>query len=457
MTNKKRPKILLVPYPAQGHVTPIINLASVLARQSFKPVIVTTEFIHRSISHQIGSGTEISLIGIPDEIEEGSPRDFFAVERAMENIMPKYLEKLVEKSRKEEEDGGGVIACFVVDLLASWAIKVGCQCGIPVAGFWPAMVETYHLIKAIPDMIRTGFISNTGIPQCQGPMFAKSEEPSLSSEDLPWLIGTSAERQSRFNFWTRTLDRSRSLEWLLVTSYPDNYCDKTKQLKLINTNDVCDDYPQILPAGFTHDDHRSRNVSFLEEDHSCLDWLDKQKDGSVLYISFGSWVSPIEETKVKRLALALEALTQPFIWVLGANWRNGLPAGYIEKVSQFGQIVSWAPQLKVLQHKAVRYYLTHCGWNSTLEAIQCQKRMLCYPLAGDQFLNCKYVVQVWRVGIRLNGFEYQDLETGIQKLMKEETMDKRLVEMKERMMGKEARFRMMNNVATFTNSILKNL
>lgn len=296
----------------------------------------------------------------------------------------------------------------------------------------------------------------TGVPQCQGPMFLKSVEPSLCSEDLPWLIGTLAERQARFNFWTRTLDRSKSLQWLLVISYPNHYRDKNKQLKLINTNNV-DDYPRILPVGFANDDQRTKNISFLEEDHSCLDWLDKQKDGSALYISFGSWVRPIEETKVKSLALALEALTQPFIWVLGANWRNGLPAGYIKKVSRFGQIVSWAPQLKVLQHKAVRYYLTHCGWNSTVEAIQCQKRMLCYPLAGDQFLNCKYIVQVWRVGIRLSGFEFQDLETGIKNLTKDDTIDKSLVEMKERMMGKEARFRMMSNVATFTNSIPKKL
>ncbi|KAK1393424.1 UDP-glycosyltransferase 82A1 [Heracleum sosnowskyi] len=294
----------------------------------------------------------------------------------------------------------------------------------------------------------------TGIPQCQGPMFLKSVEPSIFSEDLPWLIGTLAERQARFKFWTRTLDRSKSLQCLLVISYPNHYRDKNKQLKLINTKNVCDDYPRILPVGCTYEDERT---SFWKEDHSCLNWLDKQNDGSVLYISFGSWVSPIEETKVKTLALALEALAQPFIWVLGANWRNGLPAGYIKKVSRFGQIVSWAPQLKVLQHKAVRYYLTHCGWNSTVEAIQCQKRMLCYPLAGDQFLNCKYIVQVWRLGIRLSGFEYQDLETGIRNLMKDDTIDKRLGEMKERMMGKEARFRLMNNVATFTDSVLKKL
>lgn len=297
----------------------------------------------------------------------------------------------------------------------------------------------------------------TGMAQCQGPMLLKTIEHSLSSEDLPWLIGTSAERQARFNFWTRTLNRSKCLQWLLVISYPNHSGDTNQQRKLIKTNDVCDGCPQILPVGFSNDEGRSKNVSFWEEDHSCLDWLNKQNDGSVLYISFGSWVSPIEETKVKSLALALEALAQPFIWVLGAKWRSGLPAEYIKKVSPYGQIVSWAPQLKVLQHKAVKYYLTHCGWNSTLEAIQCQKRMLCYPLAGDQFLNCRYIVEVWRVGIRLSGLEFQDLETGMKNLMKDNTLDKRLVEVSERIMGKEARSRMMNNITAFTDFILEHV
>ena len=178
-----------------------------------------------------------------------------------------------------------------------------------------------------------------GIPRCQGPMLLKSVEPSISSDDLPWLIGTSAQRQARFNFWNRTMDRSRSLRWLLVFTYPNHYCNNNKQPKLINTNDESDDHPQILPIGFPTDDRRTKHVSFWEEDHSCLDWLDKQNHGSVLYISFGSWVSPIEETKVKSLALALEALARPFLWVLGANWCQGLPTGYIKTVSQFGQIV----------------------------------------------------------------------------------------------------------------------
>lgn len=448
----------MVPYPAQGHVTPMLKLASGLASRGFEPVLVTPEFIHRSIAPQIGGRSEISCTKIPDELDEGIRRDFFAIEMAMENNMPVHLERIVQKLVDED---GGRVACFVVDLLASWAIKVGCDRGIPVAGFWPGMLEAYHLITAIPDMIQTGIISETGIPQYQGPVFFKSLKPMLSTEDLPWLIGTSVERKSRFKFWTKTLDRSKALQWLLVNSYPDHDEDddddeiKTQQMIMQVTNyDSQGDSPHILPVGPLSNDYaRMKNASFWEEDVSCLDWLGKHKDGCVVYISFGSWVSPIEEGKVKSLALALEASMRPFIWVLGCNWRQGLPSGYMERVWKRGKIVSWAPQMEVLQHKAVGCYLTHCGWNSTMEAIQCRKRMLCYPVAGDQFLNCAYIVKVWRIGVKLSVFGQRDLEDGIERVMEDDEMSNRLMRLNERVMGKEANSRMMDNLATFTDFV----
>jgi len=161
MGNMKRiqtPKIILVPYPAQGHVTPLLKLASAFLDHGFEPVMVTPEFIHRRIISNIDPKSNISCISIPDGLEMDMPRDFFANEKAMEINMPSHLEGLV---RKFNEDGE-VVACMIVDLLASWAIEVGHRCGVPVAGFWPAMLATYQLIAAIPDMVRTGLISETG-------------------------------------------------------------------------------------------------------------------------------------------------------------------------------------------------------------------------------------------------------------------------------------------------------
>lgn len=162
MGNKKcikTPKIILIPYPAQGHVTPMLKLALAFINHGFEPVMITPEFIHRKIMSNIDPKANISFMSLPDGMEADVPRDFFAIEKAMEDYMPFYLEVLV---RKLAEDGGGSVVCMVVDLLASWAIDVGHRCGVPVAGFWPAMLATYHLIAAIPDIIRTGLISDNG-------------------------------------------------------------------------------------------------------------------------------------------------------------------------------------------------------------------------------------------------------------------------------------------------------
>ncbi|KAB5519142.1 hypothetical protein DKX38_023461 [Salix brachista] len=212
----KTPKIILVPYPAQGHVTPMLKLASAFTDHGFEPVMVTPEFIHRRIISDIDPNSNISCISIEDGLEMDVARDFFSIEKAMETSMPTHLDGLVRKFNEH----GEVVAFMVVDLLASWAIEVGHRRGVPVAGFWPAMLATYQLIAAIPDMVRTGLISETGSPQHPGPLCFLPNQPLLTTEDLPWLIGTPASRKARFKFWTRTLDRSRKLSWLLVSSFP---------------------------------------------------------------------------------------------------------------------------------------------------------------------------------------------------------------------------------------------
>ncbi|KAF3445089.1 hypothetical protein FNV43_RR14782 [Rhamnella rubrinervis] len=458
--SKKRSKIIiLVPYPAQGHVTPMLKLATTFLTRGFQPVMVTQEAVHRQVMSRMDCN--ILCMPIPDGADEQKPQDFFAIEAAMENNMPGHLERLVGEVEEE-----GEVVCMVVDLLASWAIGVANRRGIPAAGFWPAMLATYRLISSIPGMVRTGIISDTGLPHHVGAITIQPSQPKLSTEELPWLIGTLASRKGRFKFWTRTLSRCRSLKWVLVNSFPEEYIDidheQQKQLPLKSSKDEDDDHdhdhPLILPIGPLYAINNTNNPSFWEEDVSCLEWLDKQQAvSSVIYISFGSWVSPIGEGKVKSLALALEALGKPFLWVLGDSWRAGLPLGYLERVSKQarGKLVYWAPQMEVLKHKAVGCYLTHCGWNSTMEAIQCQKRLLCYPVAGDQFVNCSYIVKVWKIGVKLNGFGVKDVEECVRRAMEDTQMSIRLRKLSERTMGDEASLKVESNLTAFLDDVNK--
>lgn len=281
----------------------------------------------------------------------------------------------------------------------------------------------------------SNFVFNTlfaGLPQREGKFSLHPELPVISTEDLPWLVGTEAARKARFKFWKRTLERSRALKWLLVNSFPDE-----SKLELANRKFSSEGCPRVLPIGPIWRNGIAKSVSFWEEDLSCLKWLEKQKRNSVVYISFGSWVSPIGEAKLRNLAVALEVSGRPFIWVLRSNWREGLPNGFLERVEKEdrGRVVSWAPQKQILQHKSVACYITHCGWNSIMEALQFKKKLVCYPVAGDQFVNCAFVVEVWRVGLKLNGVEAKDVEEGIARVIQDEEMDGRLKILNQRIMA----------------------
>ncbi|KAK3444667.1 hypothetical protein EUGRSUZ_A00894 [Eucalyptus grandis] len=439
----RRPKVILIPYPAQGHVTPMLKLASTLHSHGFDPVLVTPEFIHRRISPPVDRKTAevITYVPIPDGsgASDGTSRDFFSVEKAMEDIMPVHLERLV--SGLDVSDDG--MALMVVDLLASYAIEVGNRCRVPTVGFWPAMLATYKLVTAIPELVREGHISDCGLPQKKSEL---RQKPTLTTHDLPWLIGPVNARQARFKFWTRTLHRSASLRWLLVNSFPEEEDEALIQCSI--------DHPMIIPIGpLTSPSPVTKNPSLWEEDDTCLTWLKNQEPNSVIYVSFGSWVSPMGRDQIANLAISLESTGRPFLWVLGPSWCEGLPHGFLERVRSKGRVVSWAPQVEVLQDGAVGCYLTHCGWNSTVEAVQCGRRMLCWPVAGDQFVNCKYIVESWRVGVRLGGFREREVEDGVRQVMDDGEMGVRLAELKERMMTSKASSKAAANMAGFLEDL----
>ncbi|KAJ6435516.1 hypothetical protein OIU84_000667 [Salix udensis] len=106
----------------------------------------------------------------------------------------------------------------------------------------------------------------------------------------------------------------------------------------------------------------------MSDPQCCLEWLDKQKRGSVVYVCFGSMVIPPPH-ELAVLAEALEDCDSPFLWSVRDNPAERFPEGFLERTKEKGKVVSWSPQLKVLQHNATGVFLTHAGWNSITESI----------------------------------------------------------------------------------------
>lgn len=296
----------------------------------------------------------------------------------------------------------------------------------------------------------------------------------LSTKELPWLVGDSATQKSRFAFWLQTLHRARSFRSVLVNSFPGEAGDVSAE----------DGHParqslRILPVGpllaggggnvertkggdgaVAPNPQQSpcKNPSMWHADSTCIGWLDRQRAASVVYVSFGSWVGPIGPEKIRELALGLEATGRPFLWALkkDPSWRAGLPDRYAERIDGRGKVVDWAPQEDVLRHKSVGCYLTHCGWNSTVEAIQHGVRLLCYPVSGDQFINCAYITMMWEVGLKLGGMSRDDVKDCVERIMEGKEgmhLQEKMNVLRERVVTAEARCSAQRNVQSFVNKL----
>ncbi|XP_010548938.1 PREDICTED: UDP-glycosyltransferase 88A1 isoform X2 [Tarenaya hassleriana] len=134
---------------------------------------------------------------------------------------------------------------------------------------------------------------------------------------------------------------------------------------------------EIYPIGPLIVDRRQGDKDTNED--SCLRWLDSQPEKTVVFLCFGS-LGLFSEEQLKEIAVGLERSGHRFLWVVRnppglpnrtePDLESLLPEGFLDRTGDRGLVVkSWAPQVAVLNHKAVGGFVTHCGWNSILESI----------------------------------------------------------------------------------------
>ncbi|CAI9753005.1 unnamed protein product [Fraxinus pennsylvanica] len=152
---------------------------------------------------------------------------------------------------------------------------------------------------------------------------------------------------------------------------------------------------------------------------AVIEWLDKQPNDSVVFVSFGSG-GMLSAQQITELAFGLEMSEQKFIWVVRPPTEGAaddafftsktvdsdgtpyyLPEGFSTRTGNLGRVVSmWAQQVEILNHPSVGGFMTHCGWNSTLESICSGVPMIAWPLYAEQRLNATYLVEELGISVR---------------------------------------------------------
>lgn len=138
-----------------------------------------------------------------------------------------------------------------------------------------------------------------------------------------------------------------------------------------------------------------------------VDWLNSKPQSSVIYVSFGTLVM-LSKQQMEEIARGLLESRRPFLWVIRPKLENGVEEkeknmilSNIEEIEREGMIVPWCSQVEVLCHPSVGCFVTHCGWNSTLESLVAGVPVVTFPQWSDQGTNAKLIEDVWGTGVRM--------------------------------------------------------
>jgi UDP:flavonoid glycosyltransferase YjiC (YdhE family) len=156
------PHALVIPYPAQGHVIPLLEVAHALADRGFAVTFVNTEFIHARVV-AAGAGLEdggrVRFVAVPDGMAPGDDRaDLVKLTILMEDHMAPRVEELVLASG-EGGGAGGKITCMVIDYnVGAWALDIARRTGIRSAAVWPASAAVLSTLLSYDKLIDDNII-----------------------------------------------------------------------------------------------------------------------------------------------------------------------------------------------------------------------------------------------------------------------------------------------------------
>ncbi|KDP35130.1 hypothetical protein JCGZ_10664 [Jatropha curcas] len=381
--------VIALPFPAQGHINPMLQFSKRLASKGLKVTLVT--FLeNENLTKLPKHSSNITIESISDNNAVIS-----TVEEYWKNFSSMVEQKLVEMVEKQNKFGKHMRSCLVYDSIIPWALDIAKQLGLSAASFFTqscAVSAIYYHVREgkINVPIEQDFVSLEGMPQ-------------LESHDLPSSRYNSEDQPSFISLMTGQFSNLKDVDWIVFSSFNSleeevmNWLATQYPIKLVGPTIPS----RYLDNRLEDDDDDDYGLSlFKSNTKTLIEWLDSKETSSVVYVAFGS-LAALGEKQMEEVANGLKRSDYHFLWVVRESEEKKLPQNFVDETSDRGLVVGWCPQLEILSHKSVGCFITHCGWNSTLEALSLGVPMVAMPQWGDQLTNAKFVTDVWRVGVRV--------------------------------------------------------
>ncbi|CAN6214622.1 unnamed protein product [Urochloa humidicola] len=404
---------VFVPLMFQGHLIPAVDTALLLATHGALVSIVVTPSnagrVRPAVDAAQKSGLHVRLLELPiDLAAEGLPDGADDVDKVPPDLWTNYFRALgglrapIERRlRADDAATTPYPTCLVADFCHPWARELAASLSVPRLCFFSMCafcllcqhnVERFGAYDGVEDpnelVVVPGLEKKVQVSRAQAPGFFRNSPGFEKFADVVEQVLTEADGIVTNSFV--------EMEPEYVAGYAE-----ARRMKVWTVGPVSLYHQRIGGASATV---AARGNTAAIGGDECLRWLDGKEPGSVVYVSFGS-VAYAEPKQVVELGLGLEASGHPFIWVVkNADQHGDDVTEFLReleaRVAGRGLLIrGWAPQVLILSHAAVGSFVTHCGWNSTMEAVAAGLPVVAWPHFADQFLNAKFAVEVLGIGV----------------------------------------------------------
>ena len=349
-----------------------------------------------------------------DEWDENEPKrqDLDLYLPQLELVGKKVLPQMIKKHAEQDRP----VSCLINNPFIPWVSDVAADLGIPSAMLWVqscACFSTYyHYYHGL-------------VP------FPSEAEPEIDVQ-LPCMPLLKYDEVASFLYPTTPYPFLRRAILGQYRNLDKPFCilmDTFQELEpevIEYMSKIC----PIKPVGPLYKNPKVPNAAvrgdFMKAD-DCIEWLDSKPPSSIVYVSFGSVVY-LKQDQVDEIAYGLLNSGLQFLWVMKPPHKDAglellvLPEGFLEKAGDKGKVVQWSPQEQVLAHPSVACFVTHCGWNSSMEALSSGMPVVAFPQWGDQVTDAKYLVDEFKIGVRMCRGEAEN------KLITRDEVEKCLIE-----------------------------
>ncbi|XP_065879048.1 anthocyanin 3'-O-beta-glucosyltransferase-like [Euphorbia lathyris] len=433
-------EIFVIPAFGQGHLLPSLELCKHLASRNFNITLIIFPNISSSIPISFRQHPLIQVSEIQSPPKPNNSHPFHRMEDN-KNQLALSIDSLLSSATQNPP------VCAILDalLIINWTSHVFNKFQIPTVAFFTSGAASsameYATWKAnpigdldldlcfLPGLPQHMALTSSdlkrrsaGAPRKMGPPDPGEKHSWVDEvkDSVAIMINTCDDLERPFiDYISKEIGKPA---WGIGPLLPEKYWESTDS---------------VIRDGEIRSNQRQSNTS----EDEVIEWLDGKPEKSVLYISFGSELCPTVE-EYGELAEALENWVGYFIWVIQPG--SGKPGPREEEYVYFpeeldkkvkrsarGMIIKgWAPQLMILSHRSTGGFISHCGWNSSVEAIGRGVPVLGWPIRGDQFYNAKLIVSDIKIGYMVSDdmskmIKKEDIIKGVNLVMGDEDVRKK--------------------------------